>query len=265
MASYLIIAISIASLVYVGYYNGPPQETKRTFTWIDGMIDYQMAYSVYEVHFTDVVVRRVTAIEMKESVSNLHAVGLRAWQWISCPTKSLDYESYLSDARSMYATAELDGFYVDDFQILAESGGRVEDYNSLIQEIKRILVPEVVVCAVSGFNGRLSDEEVEQLKGLRDFDYYAQIDFDYRSSVFPETETRGIYVWLLDNAGNVSLGKVERIYKQAVDYKLNRVTVWQWYFSGEEGHKAEDSSVMFRSDLIELIALLNKQFLAQNF
>ncbi len=79
---YLIIAIVVVSLVYVSCYYKPPKETKRTFTWVDGMIDYQMAYSIHEALFTDVVVRRVTAAEMKESVSNLHAAGIRAWQWI---------------------------------------------------------------------------------------------------------------------------------------------------------------------------------------
>ncbi len=262
---YLIIAIVVVSLVYVSCYYKPPKETKRTFTWVDGMIDYQMAYSIHEALFTDVVVRRVTAAEMKESVSNLHAAGIRAWQWIPCPTQSTDYESYLSDSKGMYADAGLDGYYVDDFQILAESSGGVEDYNLLIQEINNLLAPEVVVCAVSGFNGKLSNEEVIKLKGLRGFDYYAQIDFDYANSVFPETETRGIYAWLFDIAGNVSLDNIDRIYKQAVDYKLDRVTVWQWYFAGEEGHRAEDSSMMFRPDLVEHVALLNKQFLAQNY
>lgn len=265
MLSYIFIAVLITGLAYVGYRNEPPHLTRMAFTWIDGRIDYQMAYSVYEAGFTDVVVRRVTVAEMTESVSNLHAVGLRAWQWVQSPAKSLDFESYFSDAKNTYAPAELDGFYVDDFQILAESGGDINDYNSLVQQVDRILGPEVVVCAVSGFNSKLSDGEIMKIKGLKDFDYYAAIDFDYANSVFPETETRGIYAWLFDIAGNVSLDKVERIYKQAVDYKMTRVTVWQWYFAGEDGHKAEDSSVMFRPDLVEHVAALNKRFLSQNY
>jgi len=235
---------------------------KQTFTWVDGLIDKEMAQKIRDAYFTDVVFRDRGSLtpdyDEALNVSNLHEVGLRAWGFIICPNHGEDFNSYFTSKKADYP--HVDGFYVDDTQILFETGGDVAEWNQMVESAYSVLGADkdVVIEAVAGWNGKVVHPS--QLIA-KDFDYYANIDHNYTTDTWPQCTTKGIYVWLYKNASTVSKSQVEGIYTQAETLTCKRICVWQWYFAGESDATPEGCSICYYPELIAIITEQNKAFL----
>lgn len=220
-----------------------------------------MAQKIRDAYFTDVVFRGRGTPDYDEAlnVSNLHEVGLRAWGFILCPNHGEDFDSYFTTKKADYP--HVDGFYVDDSQILFETGGDVAEWNQMVESAYSVLGgdgKDVVIEAVAGWNGQVADPS--QLIA-DDFDYYANVDHDYTTDTWPQCVTKGIYVWLFKNASTVSKSQVEGIYTQAGTLLCKRICVWQWYFAGESDATSEGSSICYYPELIAIVTTQNKAFL----
>jgi len=236
---------------------------RQTFTWVDGLIKRETAQKIRDAHFTDIVFRdresRTPNYNEAINVSNLHEVGLKAWGFIQCPNHGEDFNSYFTTKKADFP--HVDGFYIDDTQIIFETGGNTAEWNQMAESAYNVLGTEgkdVVIEALAGWNGQCPDPS--QLIA-KDFDYYAAIDHNYTTETWPQCTTKGIYIWLYKNASTVSQSQVEAIYAQAGALACKRMTVWQWYFAGEPDANPESCSICYYPKLIAIITEQNKAFL----
>jgi len=251
----LLFTLTIILLLQVR----PP--SRCTFTWVDGPIDPDMASEISEAHFTDVALRRCSKMEYMTSIDNLHKHNIRAWKIIRCPENGVDPYNYF---RSQLDGLNWDGYYIDDLQIVAETGGSPKDVQNVVNAALEILGEKVIFCAVVGWNGHLSPSEISQLY-IPNFDYYGHIHINYLQATWPKTKTRGIYLWPLDQMSSLTSEEIEHIYSQAVILRANRIVVWQWYFQGEPGHPSHENSLKCHPELISLISDFNTRFLNHQF
>jgi len=240
------------------------QYEKQPFTWVDGLISQKMAKEMREAFFTDVVFRdrgsRTPDYNEAVNVANLHEFDLKAWGYIVCPNHGENFENYFTSKKAEYS--HVDGFYLDDTQILFETGGSISEYNQMIQTALEVLKAEgqgFIAEAVAGWNGACPDPS--QLI-VPDFDYYANPNHNYLTDIWPQCTTKGIYLWLYQAAPTIQQSQIQSIFNQAEQIaNCKRVTTWQWYFAGETNASPEANSICFYPELIEDVKAENKGFM----
>jgi len=240
------------------------QYEKQPFTWVDGLISRIMAKEMQGALFTDVVFRdrgsRTPDYNEAVNVANLHEFDLKAWGFISCPSHGENFQNFFTTKKADYP--HVDGFYLDDTQILFETGGSISEYNQMIETAIGVLTAEgqdFVAEAVAGWNGACSDPS--QLI-VPDFDYYADPSYNYLTVTWPQCTTKGIYLWLYQVAPTIQQSQIQGIFDQAKQLaNCKRVTTWQWYFAGETNASPEANSICYYPELIEDIKAENKGFM----
>lgn len=223
-----------------------------------------MAKEIRETLFTDVVFRdrgsRTPNYNEAVNVANLHEFDLKAWGLISCPNHGADFAGYFTTKKVEYP--HVDGFYLDDTQVLFETGGSISEYNQMIQTAMEVLTAEgqgFIAEAVAGWNGACPDPSQLIVPG---FDYYANPDHNYLADTWPQCDTKGIYLWLYQVAPTVQQSQIRGIFNQAEQItNCKRVATWQWYFAGETDASPEANSICYYPELIEDLKAENQSFM----
>jgi len=240
------------------------QYEKQPFAWADGLISQKMAKEIQEALFTDVIFRdresRTPDYNEAVSVANLHEFDLEAWGYIVCPNHGENFDDYFTSKKSNHP--HVDGFYLDDTQLLFETGGSISEYNQMIQKALEVLAAEgrgFIAEAVAGWNGACPDPS--QLT-VPDFDYYANPGHNYLADTWPQCTTKGIYLWLYQVAPTVQQSQIQGVFNQAKQIAdCKRVATWQWYFAGETNASPEANSICYYPELIEDVKTENQSFM----